>query len=181
MCYLFYRVSDTRAHPVPKLKRNQDGKPNQKFPLLPIFILILILCLMAGKIPFIAYDEGGFPVLAEWRQEKLNKELEDMEFAEQYVLLAKTNGQYPCLNCRDRKVIYLKKGEVWKYGFTTKGQQGRYPKLAGQNLIYVIELSGSIQECLQQERFKIYHYALLPENISRSIPLIRPPGNKQDS
>jgi hypothetical protein len=30
------------------------------------------------------------------------------------------------------------------------------------------------------EKIKIYNYALLPENLRRAVPLIRPPGNKID-
>jgi hypothetical protein len=45
-------------------------------------------------------------------------------------------------------------------------------------LQYVIQFEGTEEECLIREREKIYHYALLPENLARKIPLIRPPGNK---
>ena len=116
------------------------------------------------------------------RAEKLQKELEELENAEQYVLLASQNTWYPCFPCTGKKRIFLLRGQVWKYGVTRKGEAGRYGKsLAQQNLIYVRQYQGPWQECLKQEKIKIYNYAVHPENLAREQPLIRPPGNKQDN
>ncbi len=148
-----------------------------------LFLLMGIAIVYMSKKPFIEYDDNGQPQLAEWRQEKLNKELEDLEEAEQYVLLASKSGIYPCYSCIDKTTIKLYVGQTWKYGITTKGKKGRYDDswLKTMNLKYVIQFEGSISECLREERIKIYHYALHPENIVREKPLIRPPGNKNDS
>ena len=116
------------------------------------------------------------------RAAKLQKELEELENAEQYVLLASQNTWYPCFPCTGKKRIFLLRGQVWKYGVTRKGEAGRYGKsLAQQNLIYVRQYQGPWQECLKQEKIKIYNYAVHPENLAREQPLIRPPGNKQDN
>jgi hypothetical protein len=133
---------------------------------------------MYGK-EFIVWEDGK-PKLAPWRQEKLEEELESLDDAEQYVLIASQKGYYLCYSC-PKSNIYLNVGEIWKYGVTTKGQSGRYPNGFPDNrLRYFVEFSGSIQECLKQEKLKIYNYALLSENLKRQNPIIRPPGNKID-
>jgi hypothetical protein len=48
-------------------------------------------------------------------------------------------------------------------------------------LQYLTEFIGDYAQCLKLEKIKIYSYALLPENLSRNNPLIRPPGNKVDN
>ncbi len=131
--------------------------------------------------PFLEYDGRGEPKLAPWRQDDLDKELKQLHEAEQYALVATINGPFPCYNCKNSSIIFLHEGEIWKYGSTTKGEKGRYPGgLPFHGLIYVIEYKGHILECLEQEKIKIYSYPLLPENLKRDVPLIRPPGNKLD-
>ncbi len=97
-------------------------------------------------------------------------------------MLAIEGGFYRCYNCPWSPVIYLKEKEVWKYGVTRKGEKGRYGNsLGAERLFYLTEFVGTIQECLAEERRKIFNYALFPENIARPIPIIRPPGNKYDT
>lgn len=143
---------------------------------------LLLIAAIVTKLPFIERDEAGQIKLAEWRILKLNKELDDLHSAEQYALLAKRAGYFPCYSCPDTERIWLQRGQVWKYGATTKGEWGRYAKtLRGKNLVYVIQFTGTLEQCLMEEKRKIYHYALLPENLTRPVPLMRPPGNKRDS
>ncbi len=157
-------------------------KPPSKRPFLKILAGIAALVLLALVLkPFVERDESGGYRLAPWRQKKLEKKLKDLQEAEQYVLKAAQTGWYPCHSCTDTIFIFLRKGEVWKYGFTTKGEKGRYRnKLKGLRLEYEIQFEGGIEACLLEEQRKIFAYALLPENQSRKIPLIRPPGNKKD-
>jgi hypothetical protein len=111
----------------------------------------------------------------------MEKELWELENAEQYVLLARNSGHFPCYSCGRQAKIFLFAGEVWRYGVTRKGEKGRYSTgLPHKELIYLIQYEGTLQDCLKQEKMKIYRYALLPENIKRTPPLIRPPGNKRD-
>lgn len=161
-----------------KPEKQKSPKPFNPFILIAA---LLIICLFAAK-PFITYDEDGTPKLAQWRQKKLIKELNDLDRAEQYVLLAEEDGVYPCYSCIGSSTIRLKEGQVWKYGMTTKGQKGRYgAKLPDKKLYYVIQFEGTVEKCLKEEKRKIYFYVILPENIARNKPLIRPPGNKKDS
>jgi len=103
------------------------------------------------------------------------------EFCEQYALIARKNGWFPCYNCGTSDSVYLYKGEVWKYGKTCFGEQGRYPNgLPTENLEYINEFSGDEKECLLMEKEKIYNYPNLPECLKRNIVLIRPAGNKID-
>jgi hypothetical protein len=115
------------------------------------------------------------------RQAKLDRELEELDNSEQYVLRASRDGWYPCYSCPTKNRIFLLKDEVWKYGVTRKGEKGRYGKWhIKQGLYYLVQYQGTLQECLRQEKIKIYNYALLPENLRREQQLIRPPGNKRD-
>ncbi len=161
-------------------KSTSPAAPRQNNDPRGFFILLLLALFMAS--PFIEYDEHGVPQLSKWRQEKLTKELDEIKGAEQYVLLTLENGIYPCYSCVGATTIYLRKGQIWKYGMTTKGERGRYKnKLPGQRLLYVTEFEGTVEECLMEERKKIYYYALHPENLAREVTLIRPPGNKRDN
>lgn len=130
----------------------------------------------------IAYDEDGNVVLAPHREQKKEKKLKEYQEAVQYALLAVRSGNYVCYNCPDTNLIFLNAGEVWKYGFTTKGtaryQQNFYRKFG---LEFFPQLEGSIQECMEEEIRKIYDYPKLPEARARPVVLERPPGNKVDS
>ncbi len=165
-------------------KQTKDRITKPKHLGLKLFFIILVFasCLfiwMSSK-DFLIW-KGDEPEIAPWRKEKLQRELDELNEAEQYVLRAKKPTFFPCFSCKNNTEIFLNPGEIWKYGVTKKGQGGRYPLgLPAENLEYIIEFEGTFQECLKQEKLKIYHYALLPENINRKIPLIRPPGNKRD-
>ena len=82
-------------------------------------------------------------------------------------------------------MIYLYPGNVWKYGVTRKGEAIRYgfSKLAEKRLFYQVQFIGDYAQCLIQEKIKIYHYPLLPENLIRTdaLRLVYPPGNIQDN
>lgn len=148
--------------------------------------IVLAFFFMAHKIipPGLEKDKDGNITLAPDRQAKLNKELEEIDNAEQYVLVAQRSGLYPCYSCTNgQKTIYLNVGEVWKYGVTRKGLQGRYPRenFGVPDLNYFQQFIGTYSECLKKEKIKIYNYPFLPEALARDILLIRPPGNKYDS
>lgn len=141
----------------------------------------LILIIIFAAFPFIEWDESGNPDISQERKRKLEKELKELENAEQYALVAEANGWYACHSCPNNKQVYLYAGEVWKYGVTRKGKAGRYgAKLAALNLFYFPQFNGSLADCLREEKKKIYYYPILPENLKRKKPLFRPPGNKRD-
>jgi hypothetical protein len=97
--------------------------------------------------------------LASHRQEKLNKELEEIENAIQYSLRASIDGYFPCHTCPDStRTIYLYKGQVWRYGSTRKEENERYPggNYGAPNIIFIPEFRGTIAECLRIEKIKIY-------------------------
>lgn len=148
-------------------------------------LLIGICCIFVVAhykgVDFIEFDANGNPRISKARQKKLDKELENLEEAEQYVLRALVSKDYPCYSCVGQTKIYLIAGSVYRYGVTLNGEVGRYKnKLRAQDLVYMPQLQGNLTECLKEEKRKIYNYAILPENLARATPLIRPPGNKQD-
>jgi len=121
------------------------------------------------------------------RVQKLEKGLLKLENAEQYALKSIEKGDFDCFNCAalfyTNKRITLQKNDVWKYGVTELGQKERgYSDdwLIENSLKYIIQFQGNIKKCLVEERKNIFNYALLPENLERKRPIIRPPGNKND-
>lgn len=132
----------------------------------------------------IVTDKEGNVKLHPKRQSKLEKELNEIDNAQQYGLYAAIPGNYPCYTCPDgAKTIFLYRNEVWKYGITRKGEKTRYPgdMLSNSKLIYVVEFEGDYAQCLKEEKRKIYNYPLLPEALKRKVKLFRPPGNVQDN
>ncbi len=147
---------------------------------LIIVVGLVLLYSMEGEADFLQWKDGEAD-LSDARKEKLERELEELEAAEQYVLFARRAGYFPCFNCPGKTQIFLNLGEVWKYGVTTKKETGRYKQgLPDKRLAYLVQYQGPLQECLRREKIKIYYYATLPENLKRNPPLIRPPGNKVD-
>lgn len=148
----------------------------------------LWLLLLAGIGIFAAINWDDYVVekdgkleLAPKRKAKLEKELEQIDNAVQYALIAQVDGFYPCLNCGERTTINLKAGEVWKYGTTRLGEKERYQSHPfDERLLFFPQFYGDYAECLKAEKTKIYTYILLPENQKRESPLIRPPGNPYD-
>lgn len=76
---------------------------------------------MAGTFHefFIKKNDGSYKIHPE-RKDKLDKELDELDEAEQYALIAIKNAYYPYYNCGDVKVIFLHIGEIWKQGYTIK-------------------------------------------------------------
>ncbi len=76
-------------------------------------------------------------------------------------LVAIESGWFPCFKCGGRDSIYLYENEVWKYGKTCNGQEGRYSGgFPTSFLEYVPEFFGTEQACLIEEKRKIYNYRL---------------------
>ena len=149
----------------------------------PMFVwLLAAAAFMAAVLPFDEVVEwvGGEPQLKKKREKQLAKEQREIDEAEQYALLALTSKHYPCLRCLT-PVIFLRKGEVWKYGVTRKGEKGRYTVnyLEQNHLEYFVQFRGTLSDCLKEEKAKIFRYPLLPENLARpkSERLATPPGN----
>lgn len=155
---------------------NQPQTPTP-LPLIVAIALILAIALVA-KASFSGEDKT--PELNPKEAEKLQKRLREIDDSEQYALIAKSNGWYSCLHS-GRTTFYLKAGEVWKYGVTSKGQFGRYAAkfLLRNNVLYDLQFKGTVSECLKQEQIKLFNYRYLPENLAR-LPtdrLSRPPYN----
>jgi len=152
-------------------------KPSPRPQLL--FAALIFLTMFALVQIFFQNDQQA-PALSPKQDAKLQKKLKEIDEAEQYALLAAHDGLYTCLHS-GRPVFYLKIGEVWKYGTTTKGELGRYTAsfLLKNNVVYIVQYKGNLAECLKQEQIKLFNYPFLPENLARPRPdqLIRPPYN----
>ncbi len=149
----------------------------------PVFVWVLVAAgFMAAVLTFdeVVEWKDGEPRLTKKRERQMQKELRELQEAEQYALIAKQPKFYRCLKC-PVPAIFLNIGEVWKYGVTRKGQDGRYHKdfLVQNDLDYLPQFRGSLHECLEEEKRKIFQYPLLPENLIRPPlqRLAKPPGN----
>jgi hypothetical protein len=172
------------------VSKKHQFKLEPKQPQQPLFksiLLFITLCCTLGLVAywegadFLEMDETGQPKLAPPRQQQMEERLKRLQRCEQYVISARISGYYPCYNCEKDTTIFLHAGEVWKYGVTIQGVLKRYRNwLVKNNLRYRVQYRGTVQDCLIQETLKIYQYPLLPENLKRKPPLIRPPGNKND-
>lgn len=156
------------------------SEPREKIPFPVIIAGTLLLIICALKWGDVIEYFNGEPRLTSKHQQQLQKKLNELEVAEQYALVAMSEGWYPCLHS-GRALYYLHTGEVWKYGITIKGERGRYTSrfLQDNGVLYVIQFKGTVTECLQEEQRKLFAYPLLPENLARLEidRLLRPPYN----
>lgn len=188
-----------------QLRQLPDLKPGAKLGLLLVVIVgILLPIYMIGPdggdpppyqptyAPPIEYPIfDTLPVLAPPYQDKLIREIRPYiytpkphlrgQVGEVYALIVIKDGWYPCYCCGKLIKIYLKRGEIWKYGESTKGRE-RYSQtwLDDMGLTYRQIYQGPLIECKILEKVLIYHYHRLPENTNRSAEeqIPRPPGNK---
>ena len=130
------------------------------------------------------FDEQGEPQLRDWRRKDFDRQVEELELAEQYALVARADGAYICYHCSSG-TCFLQKGMVWKYGVTRKGVSNRYPGewLSDMRLGYIVQVRGTVYECLIEEKQKIFLYPLhLDNQIRKPVDrMARPPGNKNDN
>jgi len=157
----------------------EESRISPKKPFNPKILLFLVF-LFGISMAYIVWKNGQADI-SEERKAKFQNEVEKLEKAEQYALIAEESKLYPCLNCKGMDSVFLLRGEIWKYGVSTNGEK-RYTQtfLRTNRLIYFRQFMGSLQACLVEEKRKIYHYPLLPENLKRLKPLDRPAGNPQD-
>lgn len=167
-------------------KSSTSHEPKRPFWL---FILLVLTFLGIGIWALLTFEEAvvqnpdGTFRLSEKRQKKMDDEIKALQtFSEQYVLLATKSKWYPCVSCPKGAMIYLNAGEVWRYGTTRYNERGRYNKdyCRKNDLEYIVQFEGFLHLCLIEEKRKIYHYPLLPENLKRSVRLARPPYNSVD-
>lgn len=166
-------------------RRSPNGRNWLMLLLLFLGVMVIGILMTEKKLPpgLITTPDGDISLSPE-RQAKLDRELEEIDNAVQYALVVTVDGLYPCYSCTNgQKTIFLKFGEIYKYGVTRKGQEGRYPNgnYGAPNLLFVRQVIGTYSECLKAEKTMIYSYPLLPETQARDFILIRPPGNKYDS
>jgi hypothetical protein len=146
-----------------------------------VFLLVSAVCLLLALLkPAVFEWLQGESRLSPKDQARLEQKLKELDDSEQYALIANTDGWYACLH-RGRKSFYLKTGEIWKYGVTSKGELGRYSRafLGQHNVSYIVQFKGNYAECLKQEQIRLYNYRFLPENVARppANVLTRPPYN----
>ncbi len=160
-------------------KETQNSKPGPKPMMLVLSMLILFVSVVLALRVLFSSEEDA-PKLSPKDNARLAKKLREIDDAEQYALIARYDGLYPCLHS-GFQLYHLNTGNVWKYGVTTKGEKGRYSPqfLLKNDVIYQVQFKGNIAECLKQEQIRLFLYPLLPENLSRPPErrLPRPPYN----
>jgi len=186
------KLSQYQPKPFEKLKKERENQginlpdfsptPKKKPNLSFLWVIGIFFALFLLSMVYVVYDESGKPDITPERKAALERDLEKLENAEQYVAIASKDGLYPCLSCKNgQDSIFLMRYEVWKYGVTMNKEAGRYRNtLKKMGLEYDPQFRGALQQCLKQEKIKIYYYPTLPENLARVEQLLRPPGNPQD-
>lgn len=158
------------------IPKQEPETSENKFLLLATTVIIALILVRSLNFEKLWGEYKLSPI----EEEKLYKRLREIDESEQYALLAIEDSWYPCLH-KGRTTCFLKKGEVWKYGVTSKGQTGRYPDafLIKNRVSYFIQYSGTFSECLKQEQIQLFNYPYLPENLARDPVerLPRPPYN----
>jgi hypothetical protein len=166
--------ADSPQPPIP----SPDPKTKSTFPFVLAGVLFLIVCALEWH-DVVEYIDGE-PRVTVKHQQRLEEKLAELEEGEQYVLIARKDGFYPCVH-NGYPLYFLHVGEVWRYGTTIKGQRGRYTSqfMKENTLSYIIQFRGTVGECLQHEQIKLFHYPLLPENLARpkEMRLLLPPYN----
>ena len=159
------------------LPTNPEPKTS-KFTLVLLAGSVLLIIVLIRNL--VLEKNENKPKLSPKEKMKLQKRLREIDDSEQYALIAIENGYYPCLHS-GRKLYFLKTGEIWKYGVTSKGKFGRYTAafLIKNKVQYRAEFMGTFSECLKQEQIKLFEYPYLPENLDRPLTdrLPRPPYN----
>ena len=162
----------------PRINKELCEPPISGRPLIIMAIAVLIAIALSTRLESGKSDASG--QLNPKEEAKLQKRLKEIDDSEQYALVAKMDGWYPCLHS-GKGACYLLAGEVWKYGVTSKGEFGRYSSMfiSRNNVSYFIQFKGNMAECLKQEQIKLFNYPYLPENLARPPEerLPRPPYN----
>ena len=170
---------DAASHPK---QAAEMARPNQwRLPFLLLSVMSLIAMAALQWADVVEWVEGEWRLKPK-REAKRDKQIKNIDDAEQYVLLAIAPGYYDCLHCPSKR-IYLHTNEVWKYGVTNQGEKQRYTSqyFEQRQLRYHVQLRGTYSQCLIEEKRKLFEYPLLPENLARPDPLklVLPPGNLQ--
>lgn len=124
----------------------------------------------------VAYGVAAFGVMTEHLYKKQEKQIERLALKDRpgngftYQLEAITDGYYK--NVRTNKMVYLKEGEVWKYGETTQGEK-RYSKSSYEKTQFKMQpiFYGTKTEILIQEKIMLFWYFAEHHQL--------PPGNKR--
>lgn len=158
------------------------ARPTYRMRVMLLIGIAFLVCMAALKwTDVVEWFEGEWRLKPK-REAERDKQIKNIDAAEQYALVADVSGYYECLHCPTKR-IYLKSNEVWKYGVTNQGERQRYTTqfLEQRGLRYLVQLRGTYSQCLMEEKRKLFQYPLLPENLARpdSLKLALPPGNLQ--
>jgi hypothetical protein len=162
----------------PEARKTTTKTQTSILPLLTGVAVLFVTFVISSQVNSSGVSEA--PKLSPKEEAKLQKRLKEIDEAEQYALVARNDGFYPC-TINGFPSYYLKAGEVWKYGVTSKGESGRYTIkfLVKNEVLYLVQFRGNIAECLKMEQLKLFMYPYLPENLARplELQLPRPPYN----
>ena len=124
----------------------------------------------------VVYGVAAFGVFADNVLSKQEEQMQRLALKDKpgngftYELLAKQDGYYR--NVRNNEMVYMKKGDVWKYGETTQGEK-RYSDNSYENTNFNMKpiFYGTKTEILIQEKIMLIRYFVEHQQL--------PPGNKR--
>lgn len=134
-------------------------------------------------------EDGSISLSDDWGDAVENKK-EQYASHDLYALTVVIDGYFLCKHCPSGK-FFLKAHEIYRYGTTGTGQNGRgYSEkwLNRHQLNYIYLKTGDLTTIKTEEAALIGNYVILPENMNRPISssrkakpywyrLVLPPGN----
>lgn len=171
-------------------------KPRSPFPFFPILVTLILIIIgvrygiqMSGKYlegteGYVYMDEDGNPQVIPEVHEQLERHKQKRENCVQYVAVASRDGYRACYTCPNgQKTIFLKSGEVWKYGETCEFESRQNAlEYKINRVILTAQNYGTKDYCFKVQLDSIYLYKIHHQNLMRlkntGIWLKRPPGNK---
>jgi len=171
-------------------------RPRPPFPFFPILVTFILIIIgvrhgihMSGKYlegteGYVYMDEDGNPQVIPEVHEQLERHKQKRENCVQYVAVAIEDGYKACYSCPNgQKTIFLRSGEVWKFGETCDFKSRKNaPEYKTNGVILIAQNHGTKDYCFKIQLDSIYLYKVHPENLRRlestGLWLKRPPGNK---
>lgn len=173
-----------------------DTTKSNRFP----YSLLLIVCIAVGLFIYMSIpkkwedattqnEDSSISLSKDWA-DAVEQKKEQYTSHELYVLSAAKDSYFLCQHCPTGR-FFLKELEVYRYGTTGNGQDGRgYNEswLAKNFLNYQVILTADLSTVKTEEANLIGSYAILPENLKRPLlssykakpywyRLVLPPGN----
>ncbi len=157
--------------------------------LLVVALIILMAIPNSWEEATTRNKDGSYSISKEW-EESIREKREKIDNHELYMLVASQDGMYICNHCPTGK-FFLYEGEVYRFGITGNGEDGRgyTEKWQDRNRLAFIHIVFGDEVMVKKKQAELIGlYAIHPENMNRPVSeskkaksywyrLVLPPGN----